>query len=96
VNGAFYTGFTTDIKRRYQEHLQGVNCKYTKAFPPVKLLVCWQTQSSNQSKALKLEYAIKKAKKSTKNKLILKPYRLCDILNLNYNFTVFNLMELND
>ena len=33
-NGAFYTGYTTDLIRRYHEHLEG-SSKYTRSFKPL-------------------------------------------------------------
>ena len=73
-NGNYYTGYTTDIKRRYQEHCKGsLKCKYTRAFPPVKISACWVIESDSSSQALKLEIAIKKLSKQHKKKLIYKP-----------------------
>jgi len=71
VNGCIYNGYTTDIERRYKEH-----CKYTKAFPPKRLLACWNTSAQDKPSALKLEIAIKKLTKKKKVELIAKPYVL--------------------
>ena len=69
VNGHYYTGYTTDIARRYQEHLAGsAKCKYTRAFPPKKLLATWEFD--NQSEALRFEHAIKSLSKTEKKKLV--------------------------
>lgn len=69
-NHSYYTGYTTDIKRRYQEHIVGTSsCKYTKAFPPKKLAVYWNTTCS-RSKILKAEIAIKKMTRTEKLALI--------------------------
>jgi len=58
INGCYYTGYTTDIARRYQEHHAGsAKCKYTRAFPPKKLLAVWEFE--NKSDALKFECKIK-------------------------------------
>ncbi|MGJ3501804.1 GIY-YIG nuclease superfamily protein [Piscirickettsia salmonis] len=75
-NGAFYTGYTTNIKRRYQEHLQGSpKCKYTRAFPPKQLVACWQINST-LSHTLKIEALIKKLQRSKKLQLIHFPEQL--------------------
>jgi len=72
-NGAYYTGYTTDIARRYREHQQGTEkCKYTRSFPPKRLAACWKIDS-DLSQVLKIECAIKKLKKKDKSDLIEKP-----------------------
>ena len=89
VNGSFYTGYTTDIKRRYREHTKGIKCNYTKAFPPLRLLACWQTVSESKSPALKLECAIKKLSKARKIKLANNPIDLVDFFEGFDNFIVY-------
>ena len=69
VNGSFYTGYTTDVKRRYKEHQQGLaKCRYTRAFPPKKLLAYWEYET--RSEALKVEAKIKKKTKDQKLNMI--------------------------
>lgn len=80
-NGAFYTGYTTDIKRRYREHQQGTaKCKYTRSFPPVKISAYWQI-NTDIADALKIEHYIKKLSREKKLSLISQP----DKLKLIYN-----------
>ena len=75
-NSNYYTGYTTDITRRYQEHLDGTTkCKYTRSFKPVNLARCWAI-SDNKSEALRLERFIKKLSKPAKQDLILYPEKL--------------------
>lgn len=75
-NGAYYTGYTVDIERRYMEHLQGnAKSKYTRSFPPVRLANCW-TISSDLSDILKLEIKIKQLSKQQKKNLISDPSQL--------------------
>jgi len=79
VNGNYYTGYTTDIQRRYQEHLDGsVKCKYTRSFPPVRIAAQWHV-GSDLSKALKLEHKIKRLSKQAKTKLVSNPDTLKDV-----------------
>jgi len=74
TNGNYYCGYTTDIKRRYQEHCDGSKkCKYTRSFPPVSLAACWEIQSDTSSNAMKLERAVKRLSKELKKKLINNP-----------------------
>jgi len=69
VNGSYYTGYTTDIERRYAEHVEGTNkCKYTRSFPPKRLAAYWEADNLNE--ALKLEREIKKLPKNEKRALV--------------------------
>ena len=52
-----YCGYTDDVEKRYQAHLEGKGAKYTRANKPVKLL--WQKEFETKSEALKEEYRIK-------------------------------------
>lgn len=72
-NGAYYTGYTTDIERRYQEHLDGsAKCKYTRSFPPVRIAACWQFEG-DVSQALRIELKIKGLSRLKKVELISDP-----------------------
>ena len=74
-NGAYYTGYTTDLIRRYQEHVNGTGkCKYTRSFKPVELVQSWCVNS--QSQAMKIEKLIKKLSRQEKIQLILEPNRV--------------------
>ena len=73
INGAYYTGYTIDIERRYQEHCLGsLKCKYTRSFPPVKLLAYWE-MSFDLSNVLKIEALIKKLSKDAKKSIVNNP-----------------------
>lgn len=68
-NGTYYTGYTTDIMRRYKEHEKGsAKCRYTRSFPPKKLALMMTFE--NKSDALKKEAEIKKLSKAEKIKLV--------------------------
>lgn len=56
-NNTLYCGYTDDVEKRYQAHLDGKGAKYTRANKPVKLL--WQKEFETKSEALKEEYRIK-------------------------------------
>ncbi len=69
-NGSFYTGYTTDLQRRYQEHAVGsAKCKYTRSFPPKRIAAAIDC-GDDLSKALKLEKEIKQLSKSEKTEFI--------------------------
>lgn len=74
TNGSYYTGFTTDIERRYKAHVSGKACRYTRSFPPKKLAMYWVFET--KSDALSVEYQIKQMSKQQKRDLIkFKPDR---------------------
>ncbi|WP_423063208.1 GIY-YIG nuclease family protein [Candidiatus Paracoxiella cheracis] len=80
VNGNFYTGYTADIKRRYQEHIDQSNkCKYTRSFPPKRIAACWEI-TGTVSLVLKIEKAIKSLTKKEKVELVAFPDLLFSIL----------------
>ena len=66
-NGSLYTGYTTDLAKRYQAHLAG-RCKYTRSFKPVAIAHYWVLDS--KSEALRLERAIKALSRQEKEHLI--------------------------
>ncbi len=75
-NGNYYTGYTNDLKKRYQSHLDGtLKCKYTRSFKPLRIAQCWEIQES-KSLAMQLECQIKKLKRSEKEALINNPHML--------------------
>lgn len=75
-NNSLYTGIAVDPQKRYQAHCAGTAAKYTRAFPPVKMVALWEV-GSDRGLAQKLECKIKKLKRSEKIKLIqLNPERL--------------------
>lgn len=70
-DNSIYTGYTTNIKRRYSEHLGKYKrgAKYTHSRIPVSIAALWETDS--KSSAMKLEYFIKKLSKQQKEELII-------------------------
>ena len=69
-NNSIYTGITTDIKRRMEEHFsKDPKCaKYTKSHKAQKLECVWE--SEDKALAAKLEYRIKALTKQKKEELI--------------------------
>lgn len=66
---SLYTGITTDINRRVQEHNSSdKGAKYTSLRRPVQLV--YSEASNDRSSASKREYAIKKLTKAKKLELI--------------------------
>ena len=53
-----YTGYAVDVAARFEEHRTGHGAKFTKAFPPEKILRQFELPSKEY--ALRLEARIKK------------------------------------
>ncbi len=67
-DGSLYTGITTDVHRRLQEHNKGTASRYTRSRLPVKLI--YQEQCPNKSSALRKEFEIKALSRKEKEKYI--------------------------
>jgi len=70
-NNSYYTGYTTDLKRRYQAHCDGSASKYTRSFKPIGIAQHWEFKS--KSTAMKAESLIKKLNRRKKEELIANP-----------------------
>lgn len=64
----FYCGYTDDVKKRFQAHLEGKGAKYTRANKPIK--VVYKKEFNTKSDAMKEEARIKKLTHQEKLKLI--------------------------
>lgn len=58
-NGAYYTGITNDVEKRYQAHCRGKGAKYTRANPPVRMIGHQVAGSGTKSDAAKAEVHIR-------------------------------------
>ena len=79
-DNSIYTGITTDLTRRMEEHSsKDERCaKYTLGRPVKKVEIAWETE--NRQLASKLEYHIKQLPKQSKEELIQKPNRIQELL----------------
>jgi len=69
ADGTLYTGVTTDIDRRLNEHNSGSKgAKYTKTRRPITLV--YSTAFKGRSEAQKAEYAFKRLTRKEKLKVI--------------------------
>lgn len=64
VDGSFYTGITTDVERRFQDHISGRGARYTRSHKPLCLLA--SVFVGSRSDALRAEGAIKRLPKEKK------------------------------
>ena len=69
-DGTLYTGITTDVQRRLEEHRSGKGAKYTRSRGPLELV--YREECTDKSSALKRELEIKALSRSEKLKLIEK------------------------
>lgn len=67
-DNTLYTGYTTDIDRRLEEHNAGVGAKYTRGRTPVRLVHLEEYEG--KSDALKREIYIKNLPRKKKLKVI--------------------------
>lgn len=75
-NNSYYTGYTPDLEKRYQSHLDGSGkCKYTRSFKPLRIAQSWKIEG-DKALAMKIERYIKKLSRAEKEKLIASPEKL--------------------
>ena len=67
-DGTYYTGYTTDPKRRTQVHNSGKGAKYTRSHLPVELV--YQEEAADRSAALRREAAIKRFTRQQKLRMV--------------------------
>lgn len=78
-DGSLYTGYSTDVFRRFKQHVAGKGAKYTKSHKPKRLL--FYEQFDNQHDALHAEAEFKK--KSRDQKFAYINTNTSDLLLLN-------------
>ena len=67
-NGALYTGATTDVARRVQEHAGGLGGRFTRAHRPVRLV--YREACGTESDAKRREAQLKRCSRAQKLALI--------------------------
>ena len=68
ADGSLYTGITTDVERRLEEHRSGKGAKYTRGRGPLELV--YREACGSHSDALKREYAVKQLVRKDKLEMI--------------------------
>lgn len=63
-----YCGYTDDVEKRFETHLNGSGAKFTRAHKPVKIV--YKCEFSSKSEAMKEEYRIKQLPRIEKLKLL--------------------------
>ena len=67
-DGSLYTGITTDVRRRLEQHRAGTGAKYTRGRGPLTL--AYQEECGSRSAALQREWAVKQLTRAEKLALI--------------------------
>jgi len=67
ANGTYYTGITTDVARRFDEHKRGVGARYTRSSGVHR--VAYSEKHTNRSQAQKREAEVKRLSHSEKQAL---------------------------
>jgi putative endonuclease len=63
-NGSYYAGITTDLERRFAEHVFGFGARYTRANPPRRVIAV--KAFPDRASASRAEAALKKLPRSRK------------------------------
>lgn len=67
-DGSLYTGYTTDVERRLEEHRRGAGAKYTRGRGPLTLVHV--ERFPTRSDALQREAEIKQLRRPVKERLV--------------------------
>ncbi len=80
-NGRLYTGITTDVERRFEEHKSGdkKGSKYLRGKTPLELVL--KKKVGNRSMAMKIEAKVKKLPKIKKELLVDGKIKIREIKN---------------
>lgn len=70
IDNTLYTGITTNVEKRLQQHRSGKGAKYTRGRAPLELV--YQEVCKNHTEALKREAFVKKLTRKDKEALIFK------------------------
>lgn len=68
-DSSFYTGYTTDLKKRLSMHDSGKGAKYTRGRGPFSFV--YYKSFSSKSEAMQMEYKIKQLTRKQKEQLII-------------------------
>ncbi len=63
----YYCGYTDNLQRRFQKHIEGKAAKYTRSFKPIKIVYSKEFESKQE--AQREEYRIKRLSREKKELL---------------------------
>ncbi len=78
-NGTLYTGISTDVQRRFEEHQQGApkGARYLRGKGPLALV--FQEQVRDRSQASRIELWLKKQPRKAKEALVMNQTTLLNV-----------------
>ena len=80
-NGNLYTGITTDVQRRFEEHCTSPKgARALKGKGPLELV--FQVEVGDRSLASKMEWKVKHLSKEKKEKMIMNPTLFRELLGM--------------
>lgn len=83
-NNHYYTGYTNDLAKRYQSHVDGTGkCKYTRSFKPICIAQSWII-NGDKSLAMRFERYIKALSRDEKEQIINDPSLLESLIQSTY------------
>ena len=88
-DGSLYTGITTDVERRFAEHLAGTGAKYFRGHSPRQLV--YLEGGHNRSSASRREAEIKKLHPIDKRRLISSPDNRLEEISCGVESTTLDL-----
>jgi putative endonuclease len=71
IDGSYYTGITTNVERRFAQHINGDGARYTRSHKPLRILA--SREVGTHSEALKAELVVKRLPKEEKIAAIATP-----------------------
>ena len=80
-DGKLYTGITTDLERRVDQHGGGFGAKFTRGRGPFE--IAFSSVVGDRSRASKLEWRVKRLRRSDKERLIEGALQLDSLLEAN-------------
>lgn len=67
AGGSIYTGITTDVSARFEQHAAGLGARYTRSHKPLRVLVSFEL--ADRASASSAEYWVKRLKPRDKRAL---------------------------
>lgn len=68
VDGSLYTGYSNDLRQRFEDHKNGKGGHYTRSHKPNRVI--YKEKLATKGQALKREYEIKKWSREKKIKIL--------------------------
>ena len=78
--GRYYVGKTTNVKRRYRDHINGKNCPWTSIYKPIEIIFCRPIKTvndvNNVTKICMKKYGIDNVRGGIYTQVVLPSYTI--------------------